>query len=125
MLYSRRQSNSAGIKGYPDVNRTRELLSTVEKPVVIEAPKQDLKTVKETSESKVALEFVDVDRVSQEGVNKIDLDKVILTDLQKKDLIAQMRKSKQFWVLFIMQACSILFAYYVVDVYKSFGLSVP
>ena len=72
----------------------------------------------------MALEFVDVDRVEERGVEKIDLDKVILTDTQKKDLISQMKRSKQFWVLFAMQGFSILFAYYVVDVYKEFGLSV-
>jgi len=73
----------------------------------------------------VVLEFVDVDDITQRGVDNIDLDKVILTESQKKDLITQMQKSKQFWVLFVMQGCSILYAYYVVDVYKSYGLEVP
>ena len=36
-----------------------------------------------------------------------------------------MMKSKQFWLLFTMQGLSIIFAYYVVDVFATFGETVP
>ena len=34
-------------------------------------------------------------------------------------------KSKQFWILYVMQGMSILFCYYVVNVYKEFGEEIP
>jgi len=71
------------------------------------------------------LEFADIDDIGQQGPETMDLDNVIMTDTQRADLHKQMIRSKQFWVLFAMQGLSILFAYYTVDVYKSFGLDVP
>ena len=53
------------------------------------------------------------------------MDNVILSEAQKKLLFWQCIGSKQFWVLYAMQGLSILFAYYVVNVYKLFGEGVP
>ena len=53
------------------------------------------------------------------------MDKVILSDDQKKLLFWQCIRSKQFWVIYSMQGLSILFAYYCVNVYKLFGEEVP
>ena len=73
----------------------------------------------------IQFEFIDVDDTSRAPLAKIDIDNVILSEGQKKLLFWQCIRSKQFWVLYAMQGLSILFAYYVVNVYKLFGEGVP
>ena len=50
---------------------------------------------------------------------------MILSDAQKSLLFQQCIRSKQFWIIFAMQGLSIIFAYYVVNVYKLFGEGIP
>ena len=73
----------------------------------------------------IVLEFADVDNIVEQGPETMDMDNVILTDTQTADLQSQMIRGRQFWLLFAMQGLSILFAYYTVDVYKSYGEEVP
>ena len=40
-------------------------------------------------------------------------------------MIKQALRSKQFWVLFVMQGLSIIMCYYVVNVFAEFGEEVP
>ena len=55
----------------------------------------------------------------------MDIDNVVLSENQKFRLAIQMLKSKTFWELYAMQACTILLGYYVINTYKAFGESVP
>ena len=71
------------------------------------------------------VEFADVDNIEKPGLSKIDLDKVILTNGQKNDMLKQMLRSKQFWVLFAMQAFSAMFPFYVVSVFADYGHEQP
>ena len=56
----------------------------------------------QNSQDNILIEFVDIDNVAKPGIPQIDLDNVILTDAQKKSMIRQMLKSKQFWILYFM-----------------------
>lgn len=80
---------------------------------------------KEQQTLEMNFQFIDVDDPDKEPMGNLDMDNVILSEGQKNLLFWQCIGSRQFWVLYFMQGLSILFAYYVVNVYKIFGLTVP
>ena len=52
---------------------------------------------------------------------EIDLDNVVLTERQKLRLAGQCLKTKDFWMIYVMQLLSISFGYYIINTYKAFG----
>lgn len=74
-------------------------------------------------DGEVQVNFIDVKNC--EFKDHSDLDNVILTDQQKWRLVKQIIKSKEFWILYTMQLLSIFYGYYMVNVYKAFGITIP